>query len=130
MTRTAISTAAAPQAIGSYSQAIRAGHTVYLSGQIPLEPQTGELVQGDVRAQIAQVFANLSAVANAAGGTLAAAVKLTVYLVDLADFALVNEAMAKVFSAPYPARATVQVAALPKGASVEIDAVLVLCEPT
>lgn len=130
MTRTAISTAAAPQAIGSYSQAIRAGHTVYLSGQIPLEPQTGELVQGDVRAQIAQVFANLSAVATAAGGTLAAAVKLTVYLVDLADFALVNEAMAKVFSAPYPARATVQVAALPKGASVEIDAVLVLCEPT
>ena len=129
MTRIAISTDAAPQAIGAYSQAVRAGNTIYISGQIPLEPGTGELVDGDIRTQIAQVFANLSAVANAAGTTLDAAVKLTVYLTDLSDFAQVNAAMSRVFSAPYPARATVQVAALPKGARVDVDAVLVLSDP-
>ena len=128
MSRTALSTAAAPAAIGAYSQAIRAGNTVYLSGQIPLDPATMNLVSGDIGPQIAQVFANLSAVAAAAGTTLDAAVKLTVYLTDLGHFPLVNEAMARVFNEPYPARATVQVSALPKGALVEVDAVLVLPE--
>lgn len=128
MSRTAISTAAAPAAIGAYSQAIRAGNTVYLSGQIPLDPGTMTLISSDISLQIAQVFTNLSAVAAAAGTTLDTAVKLTVYLTDLGHFPLVNEAMARVFTQPYPARATVQVSALPKGALVEVDAVLVLPE--
>ena len=128
MSRTALSTAAAPAAIGAYSQAIRAGNTVYLSGQIPLDPVSMTLVSSEIAPQIAQVFSNLAAVAAAAGTTLDTAVKLTVYLTDLGHFPLVNEAMARVFTQPYPARATVQVSALPKGALVEVDAVLVLPE--
>ena len=116
----------APAAIGTYSQAVSAGSTVYLSGQIPLIPETMALVEGPVEAQVRQVFRNLAAVAEAAGGGLGHAVKLTVYLVDLGDFAAVNEVMAEFFTAPYPARAAVQVAALPKEARVEIDAILVL----
>jgi reactive intermediate/imine deaminase len=126
MTRTAISTDTAPQAIGAYSQAIRAGNTVYLSGQIPLDPISMSLVSTDIEPQIEQVFRNLAAVAAAAGGSLDDAVKLTVYLVDLGHFPQVNEAMTRLFKAPYPARATVQISALPKGALVEVDAVLVL----
>ena len=116
----------APQAIGPYSQAIKAGSMVFLSGQIPLNPETMELVAGDVAAQTHQVFRNLIAVADAAGGSLANAVKLTIYLTDLGDFAVVNEIMAGYFSEPYPARATIQVSALPKGSAVEIDAILAL----
>ncbi len=119
-----ITTNQAPKAIGTYSQAVRVGDTVYLSGQIPLVPSSMELAQGDMRAQIAQVFDNLKAVAEAAGGTLAHVVKLNVYLTDLAHFPLVNEVMARYFSEPYPARATVGVAALPKGAQVEMDAIM------
>jgi reactive intermediate/imine deaminase len=116
----------APAAIGTYSQAVQAGDTVYLSGQIPLVPETMVLVEGPVEDQVRQVFRNLAAVAEAAGGTLGDAVKLTVYLVDLGDFAAVNQVMEEFFSAPYPARAAVQVAALPKNARVEVDAILVL----
>ncbi len=116
----------APAAIGTYSQAVQAGETVYLSGQIPLDPETMTLVEGPVETQVRQVFQNLAAVARAAGGGLENAVKLTVYLVDLADFGTVNEVMAEFFTAPYPARAAVQVAALPKAARVEVDAILVL----
>jgi reactive intermediate/imine deaminase len=116
----------APAAIGTYSQAVQAGGTVYLSGQIPLVPETMALAEGPVEAQVRQVFRNLAAVAEAAGGTLGDAVKLTVYLVDLEDFATVNQVMEEFFSAPYPARAAVQVAALPKAARVEVDAILVL----
>ncbi len=116
----------APAAIGPYSQAIKAGSTVYLSGQIPLQPDTMVLVAGDSAAQTHQVFVNLTAVAVAAGGTLANAVKLTIYLTDLSDFAEVNRVMAEYFVEPYPARATIQVSALPKGSKVEIDAILVL----
>ena len=126
MTKQAIHTSAAPQAIGTYSQAVRAGNTVYLSGQIPLAPGSGQLVGGDMRAQIQRVFENLNAVALAAGGSLHDIVKLNVFLTDLAHFPLVNEVMAEYFSRPYPARASVGVAALPKGASVEMDAVLIL----
>jgi reactive intermediate/imine deaminase len=126
MSRTAISTDRAPQAIGTYSQAVRTGNTVYLSGQIPLVPGTMELVDGDMRLQIRQVFENLSAVAEASGGTLADTVKLTVYLTDLKNFALVNEVMEAFFRRPFPARAAVGVAELPRGAQVEMDAVLVL----
>ena len=126
MSRVVISTALAPQAIGTYSQAIRAHDTVYLSGQIPLVPGTMQLVDGDMAAQIRQVFENLQAVAQAAGGDLNAVVKLNVYLTDLGHFPLVNEIMAQYFTQPYPARAAVGVAALPKGAAVEMDAVLVL----
>jgi len=126
MPRTPITTTNAPQAIGTYSQAIRAGSTVYLSGQIPLDPATGELVAGDMEAQVRRVFENLKAVATAAGGDLSHLVKLTVYLTDLAHFALVNRVMAEYFSQPYPARAAVGVAALPKGAAVEMDGVLEL----
>ena len=125
MTREAIHSAAAPAAIGPYSQAIRAGDTVYLSGQIGLDPTTGNLRDG-TEAQTRQVFANLKAVAAAAGGTLDDMVKVTLLLVDMADFAQVNEIMASFFTQPYPARATYQVAALPKGARVEIEGVLVL----
>lgn len=121
-----IHTARAPEAIGTYSQAVRAGDWVYLSGQIPLEPQSMDLVEGDVGAQIRRVFDNLSAVAAAAGGSLDDTVKLTVYLVDLTHFPTVNEIMAEYFTRPYPARAAVGVAALPKGAQVEMDAVLYL----
>jgi len=126
MKRSAISTELAPQAIGTYSQAVKVGEWVHLSGQIPLVPETMDMVTGDMRAQITQVFNNLSAVANATGGSLADIVKLTVYLVDLGDFLLVNEVMAQYFSPPYPARAVVGVAALPKGARVEIDAIMSL----
>jgi reactive intermediate/imine deaminase len=126
MQRTPIATPNAPQAIGTYSQAVRAGDTVYLSGQIPLDPATGELVPGDIEAQVRRVFENLKAVATAAGADLSHVVKLNVYLTDLAHFALVNRVMAEYFSQPYPARAAVGVAALPKGAAVEMDAVLAL----
>ncbi len=123
MTRQTIHTDAAPKAIGTYSQAVRAGSTVYLAGQIGLDPATMEMVAG-VGPQIHRVFQNLQAVARAAGGDLKDAVKLTVYLTDLANFALVNETMAGYFQAPYPARAAVGVASLPRGALVEIDAIL------
>lgn len=126
MSRSIISTDQAPQAIGTYSQAVKTGNTVYLSGQIPLVPETMELVEGDMRTQITRVFDNLSAVAGASGGTLADVAKLNIYLTDLAHFPLVNEIMAEYFQEPYPARAAVGVAALPKGAQVEMDAVLVL----
>ncbi len=126
MTKQAIHTSAAPQAIGTYSQAVRAGDSVYLSGQIPLAPGSGQLVTGDMRAQIERVFENLRAVAEAAGGGLNDVVKLNVFLTDLAHFPLVNEVMARYFSEPYPARAAVGVAALPKGAAVEMDAIMVL----
>ena len=122
----AIHTKDAPAAIGTYSPAIRVGDTVYLSGQIPLDPTTMQLVTGDTRAEIKQVFDNLAAVAEAAGGSLADAVRVTIYLTDLKNFALVNDVMAQYFSEPYPARAAIGVAALPRGASVEADAVLVL----
>jgi reactive intermediate/imine deaminase len=124
MARSTIATDKAPQAIGTYSQAVRTGTTVYLSGQIPLDPATMELVAGDMRAQVTRVFDNLAAVAQAAGGSLADVVRLTVYLTDLSHFPLVNEVMAGYFSEPYPARAAVGVAALPKGAGVEMDAIM------
>lgn len=121
-----IHTDAAPAAIGTYSQAIRAGNTVYLSGQIPLVPASGEMVTGDIDAEIAQAFANLKAVCEAAGGSLANLVKLNVYLTDLGHFPQVNAAMAGLFSEPYPARAAIGVAQLPRGARVEVDGVLVI----
>lgn len=124
MTRKAIATPDAPSALGTYSQAVRAGDTVYLSGQIPLVPDTMELVSG-TREQIHQVFRNLRAVARAAGGDFEDVVKLNIYLTDLGDFALVNEVMAEYFDEPYPARAAVGVASLPKDARVEIEGVLV-----
>ena len=126
MTKTIIQTDQAPQAIGTYSQAVKVGNTVYLSGQIPLVPETMELVTGDMEAQIRRVFDNLAAVATAAGGSLADMVKLNIYLTDLSHFPLVNQVMATYFQAPYPARAAVGVAALPKGAAVEMDGILVL----
>jgi len=126
MAKQPIHTKDAPAAIGTYSQAVRAGNTVYLSGQIPLDPKTMQLVAGDTRAQIRRVFDNLVAVAEAAGATLANAVKVNVYLTDLENFALVNEVMSEYFAEPYPARAAVGVAQLPRGAAVEVDAVLVL----
>jgi reactive intermediate/imine deaminase len=126
MTKQAIQTKDAPAAIGTYSQAIRAGNTIYLSGQIPLDPKSMQLVTGDTRAEITRVFDNLAAVAAAAGGSLANAVKLTVNLTDLKNFALVNEVMTEYFAEPYPARAAIGVAALPRGAAVEVDAVLVV----
>lgn len=126
MPLTPVSTPAAPQAIGTYSQAIRAGDTVYLSGQIPLDPQTMEIVTGGFEAQARRVFENLRAVAAAAGGDLSRAVKLNIYLTDLGNFAELNRVMAEYFTAPYPARATLGVASLPRGAAVEVDAVLVL----
>ena len=125
MSRQAIHSATAPAAIGPYSQAIRAGDTVYLSGQIGLDPATGNLRDG-TEAQTRQVFANLKAVAAAAGATLDDMAKVTLLLVDMGDFAQVNEIMASFFTQPYPARATYQVAALPKGARVEVEGVLVL----
>ena len=126
MPREIIKTDQAPAAIGTYSQAIKVGHTVYLSGQIPLDPTTMQLVEGSMEAQIHQVFNNLAAVARAAGGHLADTVKLNVFLTDLGHFALINQLMAEYFQEPYPARAAIGVAALPRGAQVEMDAVLVL----
>jgi reactive intermediate/imine deaminase len=126
MSRQIISTANAPAAIGTYSQAVKVGSTVYLSGQIPLDPATMQLVSGDIDAEITRVFENLSAVAIAAGGTLDNAVKITVFLTDLAHFARVNEIMARYLKQPYPARAAVGVAALPRGARVEIEGILQL----
>lgn len=121
-----IHTDQAPKAIGTYSQAIKVHHTVYLSGQIPLVPETMEMVKGDVRAQIVQVFKNLSAVCEASGGNLQNMVKLNVYLTDLANFPIVNEVMAEFVKEPYPARAAIGVASLPRGAAVEMDAILVI----
>ena len=126
MSRKIIATDQAPQAIGTYSQAVRIDNTVYLSGQIPLVPETMELNDADMSAQIGQVFDNLGAVCTAAGGSLADVVKLNIYLTDLGHFPLVNEIMARYFQQPYPARAALGVAALPKGAGVEMDAVMVL----
>ncbi|MER2526788.1 MAG: RidA family protein [Candidatus Competibacter denitrificans] len=126
MPREIISTSQAPAAIGTYSQAVKIGDTVYLSGQIPLDPVAMQLVTGDISAQIRQVFDNLKAVAQAAGGSLADTVKLNVFLTDLSHFASVNQIMAEYFHEPYPARAAIGVAALPRGAQVEMDAVLVL----
>ena len=126
MTKEIISTDKAPQAIGTYSQAVKAGATVYLSGQIPLIPETMEMVEGDIKLQIHRVFQNLMAVANAAGGDLSDVVKLNVFLTDLSDFPQVNEVMAEYFQQPYPARAAIGVSALPKDAGVEMDAVMVL----
>ena len=126
MARTIISTSAAPAAIGTYSQAVRVGGTVYVSGQIALDPATKELVGGDVEAQVRRVFENLKAIATAAGGSLADAVKVTIYLTDLAHFGLVNKVMAEYCQEPYPARAAVGVASLPRGAAVEADCILEL----
>ncbi|MEW6648257.1 MAG: RidA family protein [Pseudomonadota bacterium] len=126
MAKQIIHTDKAPKAIGTYSQAVKVGTTVYLSGQIPLVPETMEVVQGDMRAQVRRVFDNLKAVAEAAGGSLADVVKLNVFLTDLTHFPLVNEVMAEYFAQPYPARAAVQVAALPKGVPVEMDGVMEL----
>jgi reactive intermediate/imine deaminase len=119
-----ISTDKAPQAIGTYSQAVKTGNTVYMSGQIPLVPETMEMVEGDIELQIRRVFDNLAAVAEAAGGSLADVAKLNIFLVDLGHFARVNEVMAEYFAEPYPARAAIGVAALPRGAGVEMDAVM------
>jgi reactive intermediate/imine deaminase len=126
MTRTIISTPDAPAAIGTYSQGVRVGNTVYVSGQIPLDPATMLLVSGDIDAEIRRVFDNLAAVANAAGATLNDAVKVTVFLTDLAHFGRVNEIMATYFQQPYPARAAIGVAALPRGARVEMECILSL----
>lgn len=126
MTRKAIHTDRAPAAIGTYSQAVRAGETVYLSGQIPLDPATMKMIDGDIEAQVRRVFDNLRAVAEAAGSDLRDVVKLSVYLTDLAHFPLVNTVMAEYFAEPYPARAVLGVASLPRDATVEMDAILVL----
>ena len=126
MSKTVISTDKAPAAIGTYSQAIRAGDTVYLSGQIPLIPETMQMVEGDFEAEAVQVFENLKAVCEAAGGSLQDIAKLNIFLIDLGNFAKVNEIMARYFEQPYPARAAIGVASLPKGAQVEMDGILVL----
>jgi len=128
MSRKIIHTEQAPKAIGPYSQAVRAGQTVYLSGQIPLDPATGELVGGDITAQARRVFENLTAVCAAAGGSLTDIVRAGIYLTDLGDFAAVNAVMAEYCKEPFPARSTIGVSALPRGARVEIDAILVLGE--
>jgi reactive intermediate/imine deaminase len=126
MPREPIRTDRAPAAIGPYSQAVRAGGQVFLSGQIPLDPATGELVQADIATEARRVFDNLRAVCEASGGTLDDVVRIGIYLTDLGDFAAVNAVMADCFSAPYPARSTIQVAGLPRGARVEVDAILSL----
>ncbi|BBD79322.1 RidA family protein [Aerosticca soli] len=126
MSRQIIATAQAPAAIGPYSQAVRAGTTVYCSGQIPLDPATGALVEGDITAQARRVFENLKAVAAAAGGSLDDAVRVGIYVTDLQHFAAVNAVMAEYFKPPYPARSTIEVSGLPKGAQVEVDAILVV----
>lgn len=123
-----IQTKNAPAAIGPYSQAIRADSTVYLSGQIPLDAATGEMVEGDIRAQAARVFANMKAVCEAAGGSLDDIVRVGIYVVDLGDFATVNDVMASSFGEHRPARSTIEVSALPKGARVEVDAIMVLAD--
>jgi len=125
MSRRIIATGQAPAAIGTYSQAVAAGGAIWLSGQIPLDPATMTLVTGDIEAEVRQVFGNLAAVAAAAGASLDDTVRFTVYLTDLGDFAVVNRVMEEVLNPPYPARVTVQVAALPRGARVEVDAILV-----
>ncbi len=124
MTRNALHTDKAPQAIGTYSQAVRAGDTVYVSGQVPIDPATGKLIEGDIDAEIRRCFENLKAIAQAAGAGLDRAVKFTVFLTDLAHFAKVNEVMATYVEKPYPARAAIGVASLPRGARVEIECVL------
>lgn len=126
MTKEIISTDKAPQAIGTYSQAVKVGSTVYLSGQIPLVPETMEIIEGDIEARIRQVFDNLTAVAKAAGGDLSDIVKLNIFLTDLTNFPIVNQVMAEYFDQPYPARAAIGVAALPKDAGVEMDGVMEL----
>ena len=126
MTKQIIHTDHAPAAIGPYSQAVRAGSTVYFSGQIPLDPATGNLVDGDIAAQARRAFDNLKAVAEAAGGSLDRVVRLGLYLTDLSQFAAVNAVMQDYFAAPYPARSTIEVSGLPKGAAFEVDAVMVL----
>ncbi len=126
MNKTIISTDNAPQAIGTYSQAVKVDNTVYISGQIPLVPATMEVVEGGIAAEITQVFENLKAVAEAAGGSLSDIVKVNIYLTDLTNFPTVNEIMATYFSEPYPARAAVGIAALPKGVGVEMEAIMVL----
>lgn len=128
MTKSIIQTANAPEAIGTYSQAVKSGNTVYLSGQIPLVPATMQMVSDDFEAQAVQVFENIKAVVDAAGGNMADLVKVNIFLIDLGNFAKVNEIMARYFEQPYPARAAVQVSALPKDAQIEIDAVIVLPE--
>ena len=126
MTKHAIQSSEAPAAIGPYSQAIRAGNTVYLSGQTPLVPATGQMAEGDIEAQARQAFDNLKAVCEAAGGSFDHVVRLGLYLTDLSDFARVNAVMAEYFSQPYPARSTIQASALPRGAAFEVDGVMVL----
>ncbi|MEO8809243.1 MAG: RidA family protein [Rhodanobacter sp.] len=126
MSRSIIATDQAPAAIGPYSQAVRAGDTVYFSGQIPLDPATGGLVDGDITTQTRRVFDNLAAVARAAGGSLAQFVRVGIYVTDLANFAAVNAVMAEYFQQPYPARSTIEVSALPKAAQVEVDAIMTL----
>ena len=126
MPRTAIHSDHAPAAIGPYSQATRAGNTVFFSGQIPLDPATGDLVGGDIAAQARRAFDNLKAVCEAAGGTMDDIVRVGLYLTDLSEFAVVNAVMAEYFAAPYPARSTIEVTALPKDAIFEVDAVMVL----
>lgn len=126
MSRTIISTPDAPQAIGTYSQGVKCGSTLYVSGQIPLDPRTGELVKGDMEAQVRRVFDNLKAIVTAGGGDFSDVAKLNVFLVDLSNFQLVNKIMAEYFAQPYPARAALGVAALPKGANVEMDCVVEL----
>lgn len=124
--RQIISTTSAPAAIGPYSQAVRTGDTVYFSGQIPLDPASGAVVEGDITAQARRVFDNLAAVAKEAGGSFAQFVRVGIYVTDLANFAAVNAVMAEYFKAPYPARSTIEVSALPKGVQVEVDAIMVL----
>ena len=126
MNKIIISTPDAPQAIGTNSQAVRVGDTVYLSGQIPLVPATMQMVEGDIAAQVRQVFENLAAVAKAAGGSLNDCVKVHVFLTDLVNFPVVNQVMAEFFTEPYPARAAIGVASLPRGAQVEVDAIMVV----
>lgn len=128
MAREIISTNDAPKAIGTYSQAVKVGTTVYMSGQIPLVPETMQMLEGDISAQIRRVFDNLQAVAKAAGGELSDIAKLNIFLIDLGNFATVNEVMAEYFTEPYPARAAIGVASLPRDAGVEMDAVLELSE--
>ena len=126
MSRQIIATSHAPAAIGPYSQAVRAGDTVYFSGQIPLDPATGTVVEGDIGVQTRRVFDNLVAVAKEAGGSLAQFVRVGIYVTDLANFVAVNAVMAEYFQAPFPARSTIEVSALPKGVQVEVDAIMVL----
>lgn len=126
MTKQIISTANAPGAIGTYSQAVRAGNTIWVSGQIPIDPATKELVPGDIEAQVRRVFENIKAIVLASGASLDEVVKVTIFMVDLAHFALVNKVMAEYFREPYPARAAVGVAALPRGAQVEVECIVAL----